>query len=90
MNKITLTTFTDPMMGLSYECEPIMRKLETHFAGQIEFRYVMGLLVRDVHDFMMAEDYADTDEVRAFVQPLIDSGEVSIHPVTRGWFIVRN
>ena len=26
MNKITLTTFTDPMMGLSYECEPVMRK----------------------------------------------------------------
>ena len=61
MNKITLTTFTDPMMGLSYECEPIMRKLETHFAGQIEFRYAMGLLVRDVHDFMMPEDYADTE-----------------------------
>ena len=58
MNKITLTTFTDPMMGLSYECEPIMRKLETHFAGQIDFRSVMGLLVRNVHDFMMPEDYA--------------------------------
>ena len=61
MNKITLTTFTDPMMGLSYECEPVMRKLETHFAGQIEFHYVMGLLVRNVHDFMMPEDYADTE-----------------------------
>lgn len=33
-----LTTFTAPMMGLSYECEPIFRKLETHFAGQIAFR----------------------------------------------------
>ncbi|MBQ8937240.1 MAG: DsbA family protein, partial [Bacteroidaceae bacterium] len=50
-----------PMMGLSYECEPVMRKLETHFAGQIEFRYVMELLVRNVHDFMMPEDYADTE-----------------------------
>ena len=90
MNKITLTTFTDPMMGLSYECEPVMRKLETHFAGQIEFHYAMGLLVRNVHDFMMPEDYADTDEVRAFVQPFIDSSEVSIRPVKRGWFIVRN
>ena len=49
------------MMGLSYECEPIMRKLETHFAGQIDFRYAMGLLVRNVHDFMMPEDYADTE-----------------------------
>ena len=26
--KITLITFTDPMMGLSYECEPIFRKLD--------------------------------------------------------------
>ena len=50
MNKITLTTFTDPMMGLSYECEPIFRKLETHFAGQIEFKYSMGLLVRNVYE----------------------------------------
>ena len=62
MEKITLTIFTDPMMGLSYECEPIFRKLETHFAGQIEFRYTMGLLVRDVRDFMIPSDYASTTE----------------------------
>ena len=52
MEEITLTTFTDPMMGLSYECEPIFRKLETHFAGQIEFRYSMGLLVRNVYELV--------------------------------------
>ena len=59
---VRLYTFTDPMMGLSYECEPIFRKLETHFAGQIEFRYAMGLLVRDVRDFMIPSDYASTTE----------------------------
>ena len=42
-------TFTDPMMGLSYECEPIFRKLETHFPGRIEFIYVMSGLVRNVY-----------------------------------------
>lgn len=45
---VTLTTFTDPMMGLSYEMEPVYRKLETHFGSSIEFRYRMGLLVPDV------------------------------------------
>lgn len=59
---LRLTTFTDPMMGLSYESEPVMRKIETHFAGQVEFRYTMGVLVRDVHDFMIPEDYASTPE----------------------------
>lgn len=58
MEKIILTIFTDPMMGLSYESEPILRKLETHFPGQIEFRYAMGLLVRDVWDFMTPEERA--------------------------------
>ena len=36
--KVILTTFTDPMMGLSYECEPIFRKLETHFARATAFK----------------------------------------------------
>ena len=54
--KITLITFTDPMMGLSYEFEPIFRKLETHFAGKIEFNYVMSGLVRNVYDFIDPED----------------------------------
>lgn len=52
MNKIKITTFTDPMMGLSYECEPIFRKLETHFKDKIEFDYKMGLLVRNVYDLV--------------------------------------
>lgn len=55
-NKISLVTFTDPMMGLSYECEPIFRKLETHFAGKIEFNYVMSLLVRNVYDLIDPDD----------------------------------
>ena len=32
MDKIVIVTFTDPMMGLSYECKSIFRKLETNFA----------------------------------------------------------
>ena len=54
--KISLVTFTDPMMGLSYECEPILRKLETHFPDKIEFHYVMCVLVRDVYEFVTPEE----------------------------------
>ena len=54
--KISLVTFTDPMMGLSYECAPIFRKLETHFADEIEFHFVMSLLVRDVYELFAPDD----------------------------------
>lgn len=46
------------MMGLSYESEPIMDRLRKEYAGRLEFRYVMGLLVRDVSDFMIPEELA--------------------------------
>ena len=61
--KISLVTFTDPMMGLSYECEPIFRKLETHFAGKIDFHFVMSLLVRDVYEFIDPDDLKFGKEV---------------------------
>ena len=63
-DKITITIFTDPMMGLSYECEPIFRKLWTHFPGKVEYRYVMSLLVKDIHDFMTWEELALKPEER--------------------------
>lgn len=59
---LTLTTFTDPMMGLSYESEPFFRKLETHFPGQITYRYVMSGLVRNVYDFVEQADLAVSKE----------------------------
>ena len=42
MEKVTLTTFTDPMMGLSYEQEPVYEKLTETFGERLEFRYVMA------------------------------------------------
>lgn len=56
MSNVTITTFTDPMMGLSYECEPVFRRLETHFKGHLEFKYVMSVLVRDVSAFMTQDE----------------------------------
>lgn len=46
------------MMGLSYESEPALRKLETHFPGRLKFRYIMSGLVRDVSDVMTIAELA--------------------------------
>lgn len=58
MEKIIRTTFTDPMMGLSYEQEPVYEKLAAHFGDRLVFHYVMSGLVRDVSDFMLPEERA--------------------------------
>ncbi len=58
MEKMILTTFTDPMMGLSYEQEPVYEKLAAHFGDRLVFHYVMSGLVRDVSDFMVPEEKA--------------------------------
>lgn len=57
-DKIILTVFTDPMMGLSYESEPILEGLQTAYGDRLEIRYVMSVLVRDVSDFMTPEERA--------------------------------
>ena len=56
MEKVRISIFTDPMMGLSYESEPMLERLKAQFPEQLEFRYVMSLLVRDVRDFMTWEE----------------------------------
>ncbi len=61
-DKVTVITFTDPMMGLSYESEPVFRKLETHFAEKIEFKYLMSVLVKNVYDFVNPADLSISRE----------------------------
>ena len=51
-NKIIITNFTDPVCTWCWGTEPIFRKLETHFPGKVEFRFVMGGLVKDAHEMM--------------------------------------
>ena len=62
-NKVNIITFTDPMMGLSYECEPIFRKLETHFEEKIEFKYLMSVLVKNVYDLVNPADLSVSKEL---------------------------
>lgn len=61
MNKVTIMTFTDPMMGLSYESEPVFRKLETHF-DEIEFKFLMSVLVKNVYDLVDPADLSVSKE----------------------------
>lgn len=53
---VEIRVLTDPMMGLSYESEPFLRWVGTHYPGQVRLSSVMGLLVRDVEDFFDAEE----------------------------------
>ena len=62
-NKVCIINFTDPMMGLSYECEPIFRKLETHFPSAVEFRFAMGLLVSSVYALVDPYDLANGQDI---------------------------
>ena len=62
MEKLMITTFTDSMMGLTYECEPINDKPKARWP-QIKFRWVMSVLVRDVSDFMLPNNlYGDEQQ----------------------------
>jgi len=57
-NEILLTVFTDPMMGLSYESEPILDRLQKEYSERLLIRYVMSVLVRDVSDCMTDKERA--------------------------------
>ena len=67
-DRIIFTTFTDPMMGLTYEMEPIYDRLKQEYGDKIEFRWVMSLLVRDVSDFMTPHEQTIEPEagIRAY------------------------
>lgn len=65
-DKIIITNFTDPVCTWCWGTEPIFRKLETHFPGLIEFRYVMGGLVEDVHKMYDPANGIGSSDVGAF------------------------
>ncbi|WP_289158716.1 DsbA family protein [uncultured Muribaculum sp.] len=48
--KVVITNFTDPLCTWCWGLEPVFRKLETHFPGELEFRYVMGGLVENIEE----------------------------------------
>ena len=72
--QIALTVFTDPMMGLSYESQPILDRLKAEYGERLQINYVMSVLVRDVSDFMTPEERALPPEegIRRYNQRLAD------------------
>lgn len=52
-DKITVEVieFTDPVCTWCWGSEPTLRKLKTNYAGNLEVKYVMGGLVKDIRDF---------------------------------------
>ncbi len=70
MKRIIITNFTDPVCCWCWGTEPIFRALETRYPGDIEFRFVMGGLVRDLSDFSDPDNgitATEPDEVNAQV-----------------------
>ena len=48
---IEIIEFTDPACTWCWGSEPILRKLETHYEGNIEINFIMGGLVKDMRSF---------------------------------------
>ncbi|MBE6472286.1 MAG: DsbA family protein [Coriobacteriaceae bacterium] len=62
MDKVVITQFSDPMMGLSWECEPAIRRVEEKLGDAVEIRDCMAVLVRDVAYFMTPAERAMPEE----------------------------
>ena len=76
---VNLTVFTDPMMGLSYESEPILDALDRRYGKRLDIRYVMSVLVRDVCDFMTPTERALPPEEAALEQDRTLTCRLGIH-----------
>jgi len=48
---VEIIEFTDPACTWCWGSEPILRKLESHYEGNIEINFIMGGLVKDAKDF---------------------------------------
>ena len=60
---IMLTVFTDPMMGLSYESQPMLDALKEKYGSRLVIDCRMAVLVRDVSDCMTPEERALSPEI---------------------------
>lgn len=51
MSRAEITFFSDPMMGLAWECCPTLERLDKELG--VSIRHAMVVLVRDIADFML-------------------------------------
>lgn len=87
MEKMTVTRFSDPMMGLAWECEPALRRVRERFGETVEIEERMVVLVRDVAGFMTPEERAlpENERIRAhnarLAQIYLDEGPIAGMPI---------
>lgn len=61
-NHIIIYVFTDLVLELSYEHEPVLEQLRKFYGEKLRIRYVMAGLVRDISDFITADERVQPQE----------------------------
>lgn len=70
-DKIIITNFTDPICTWCWGSEPVYRKIETHYPN-IETRFIMGGLVKDIRDFSDPGNHIGGDGAAAANQQIME------------------
>ena len=47
MDKVVITQFSDPMMGLSWECEPALQQIVARYCDAVELGFAMQLAAQE-------------------------------------------
>ncbi len=64
-DRLIITNFTDPVCTWCWGIEPVLRRLETYYNWEIEFRYVMGGLVENINNFADPDNHIGGSEADA-------------------------
>ncbi|MEE1228051.1 MAG: DsbA family protein [Lachnospiraceae bacterium] len=89
---VTITIFTDPILALSYESEPIFRKLETHFKDKLKIQYAMGMEIDNIRKYINHTESSVNDEHaveranKAIAEKLAEEEKISNLPIDVGDF----
>ncbi len=92
MQKVVITRISDPMMGLAWECEPALRRVQSRFPNLVELREFMCVLVRDVADFMtpgeraLPEAQGITEYNKRLAQIYLEEEPLANMPITMDGF----
>ncbi len=66
--QLEVLAFTDPVCTWCWGSEPVLRKLETWYGEQVNLRYVMGGLVKDIRAFYDSANDIGGDPERSNLQ----------------------
>ena len=66
--QLEILAFTDPVCTWCWGSEPVLRKIETWYGEQVDLRYVMGGLVKDIRAFYDSANEIGGDPERSNLQ----------------------